>query len=91
MEFVSYSCQTIFLFMTDGVITKGMDDKDDLVNKISKMNQNIGATIFTYSFGADADKDITNAISCANNGIWTEVGNDVILLFTIKFIYNNKS
>lgn len=46
------------LFMTDGSISTGEDDKSKLLDKISNLNSGVNASIFTYSFGQDADTEI---------------------------------
>ena len=38
---------------------------------VDDLNANYNAALFTYSFGTEADTNITTALSCAHNGIFT--------------------
>lgn len=58
----------MFLFLTDGEITEGMDGSD-LLDYIKEQNtEEISATIFSYALGAEADLTMPKDISCQNNG-----------------------
>lgn len=57
--------------MTDGQITRGESSLSGITSLIKTKNSAFDATIFTYSFGDDADTEIVKAIACENSGIWT--------------------
>jgi len=60
-------CNRAVLFLTDGEDRSGME-----LSEVEDMND-IGATIFTYSFGNEADKTRPKQIACRNKGIWYHV------------------
>jgi len=63
----SSQCNRLMLFLTDGIDGSGLD-----VAEVEAMNKK-GYTIFTYSFGNDADKTLPKQIACENKGIWYHV------------------
>jgi hypothetical protein len=67
------NCNGMVLFLTDGV-----DDSGVQVSEITELNTK-NYTIFTYSFGAEAEAEKPKEIACANHGIWHSVpdGGDV--------------
>ncbi|KAL7486287.1 hypothetical protein ACHAW6_011887 [Cyclotella cf. meneghiniana] len=71
-------CNVAILFMTDGEITAGPGE-DEIISLANQRIQNIKTnfnqttTIFTYSFGQDADHRVTKRLACETNGIWTQV------------------
>jgi hypothetical protein len=83
------------LFMTDGEIgenpyntTKEEETKNviDLVKvRTTKLSEKV--TIFTYSLGGGADKNVTKNISCSTGGIWTPVEDCGNLVGTMSSYY----
>lgn len=71
------SCQTIFLFLTDGVPTIGIKEIDKLVALIESIeaNDKINAIFMAYAFGLDAEPKQLVPITCARGGI-TQYVND---------------
>ncbi|EGD72063.1 hypothetical protein PTSG_00082 [Salpingoeca rosetta] len=72
------NCHTAILFMTDGMITAGLegnafldfvdDEQDALEAAVGKR-----AVLFTFSFGTGADETIPKALACNHNGTWSPV------------------
>jgi len=63
----SSGCNKAILFLTDGADTSNFDP-----GELQALNT-MGASIFTYSFGASADRRLPKAIACQNSGIWYQV------------------
>ena len=72
------------LFLTDGE-----DTSDVAVEEIVKMNDKAQFTIFTYSFGQDADGEKPREIACQNRGIWYQVpdGGDIADVMAEYYAY----
>lgn len=74
----SSGCNAAILFLTDGVISTGPGPEEviTLVNRHTELlasKYDRKTTVFTYSLGYQADHDVTKAIACSTNGIWTPV------------------
>ena len=54
-EEASSDCKTAILHLTDGTITQGMNS-DGVSLLIDNLNAEIGAEIFTFALGPEADK-----------------------------------
>jgi hypothetical protein len=63
----SSNCNGMVLFLTDGIDRSDMD-----ANEVAQMNTR-NYTVFTYSFGSDADTAKPKQIACRNHGIWYHV------------------
>eukprot|EP00747_Dinoflagellata_sp_TGD_P136253 gnl/TRDRNA2_/TRDRNA2_175530_c5_seq9.p1 gnl/TRDRNA2_/TRDRNA2_175530_c5~~gnl/TRDRNA2_/TRDRNA2_175530_c5_seq9.p1 ORF type:complete len:337 (-),score=56.11 gnl/TRDRNA2_/TRDRNA2_175530_c5_seq9:67-1029(-) len=66
-------CLQIILFLTDGIDKSGF-----VADDLAALNLE-GVYIFTYTFGADADKVLPKELACRTNAIWSHVpdGGDV--------------
>lgn len=53
----SSECTTAILLLTDGEITEGLgfDDPSEISTLVQTLNADIGAQIFTFALGPDAD------------------------------------
>lgn len=53
----SSSCSTAILLLTDGEITEGLgvEDPSEIASLVESLNAEIGAEIFTFALGPDAD------------------------------------
>lgn len=53
----SSSCSTAILLLTDGEITEGLgvEDPSEISVLVENLNADIGAEIFTFALGPDAD------------------------------------
>jgi len=69
-EYGGLSCQTIFLFLTDGVPTNGETNIENLKNILNSLEAQykVNATLISYSFGSTATIDSLTALSCLRNG-----------------------
>ncbi|CAN0488733.1 unnamed protein product, partial [Ectocarpus sp. 12 AP-2014] len=56
-DVASSSCSTAILLLTDGEITEGLgvDDPSEISALVETLNADIGAEIFTFALGPDAD------------------------------------
>mmetsp|Transcript_23735 Transcript_23735/g.40561 ORF Transcript_23735/g.40561 Transcript_23735/m.40561 type:complete len:737 (-) Transcript_23735:568-2778(-) len=73
------ACNVAILFLTDGQITQGARE-DDVINLVNNRTHQFATNhkrkkpiVFTYSLGDSADHDVTKAIACNTNGVWTPV------------------
>ena len=71
-EMGNFACQTIILFLTDGVPTIGMTQADQLIDLINfyENQTNANMTVLSWGLGQDAQSDILLKISCARYGIY---------------------
>lgn len=53
----------------------------------SRNTNAVNATVFTYSFGSNADKDLSKDIACGHSGVWTHVADHGNLLGTMSSYY----
>ncbi|CAN0519236.1 unnamed protein product, partial [Ectocarpus sp. 8 AP-2014] len=65
-DVASSSCSTAILLLTDGEITEGLGvgDPSEISALVETLNADIGAEIFTFALGPDADGDTLKAIAC---------------------------
>jgi hypothetical protein len=59
--------------MSDGAITDGPGIGDLLDDLRIKNTPEIGARIFTYAFGSEADASAPKAIACAHKGVFASI------------------
>uniref|UniRef100_A0A6B2L1C9 VWFA domain-containing protein n=1 Tax=Arcella intermedia TaxID=1963864 RepID=A0A6B2L1C9_9EUKA len=83
----STGCETLILFLTDGVANLGAVD-DALLGEIATLNAGVDAKIFTYSLGAQAAVLLPKAIACANNGVWAQINDGGDLSSQMGNYYN---
>ncbi|XP_077986809.1 voltage-dependent calcium channel subunit alpha-2/delta-1-like [Glandiceps talaboti] len=71
------SCHKTILFLTDGEPTRGEQNAVKLSKVVQQMNTDSRgkkiATIFTYSIGPFAKKEITKQVACNADGVWTHI------------------
>jgi hypothetical protein len=82
----SSRCNRIMLFMSDGDVTQGLQGSA-LLTKLTELNQEYGAKIFTYQFGMDVAEDTMKRIACQHEGIWWEVPDGGDLAGTMAAYY----
>ncbi len=73
---MSTNCHRMILFMTDGSpqSSTGPQDSQEILDLIQARNTpTVDASIFTYSFGADAERELTRVIACQNNGVYQHI------------------
>jgi len=70
------TCHSVILFLTDGVITDGLNGDPFLKKVASKNGVDIQANIFTFSLGAQAAKVIPQSLACAHKGVWTPIADN---------------
>jgi hypothetical protein len=81
------NCQTTILFLTDGVPNEASTDPSKnqgfTANDIYTSVQNVisnNTSMFTFSFGNDADTAVTKRMACMGNGIWQPITSSSDLL-----------
>eukprot|EP01080_Neovahlkampfia_damariscottae_P009160 gene9160-1248_t len=63
------NCETAFLFMTDGVQSKGANP----MTLIEANKAKYDAKVFSYSFGSEADRIVPTQLACATDGLWKSI------------------
>jgi Mg-chelatase subunit ChlD len=80
-------CESVILFLTDGEITEGIENKETLLSLITELNAKHDANIFTYSLGKEADKTVTKYIACNMNGAFENIENSLDLQKAMNSYY----
>lgn len=67
----SIACQTILLFLTDGIPTAGETNSTKLVAILDELESEykINATLISYAYGSDANPNFLVDLSCSRNGL----------------------
>lgn len=60
-------CETVILFMTDGIAP----DPSDIIN--ANRDSDTPVSIFSYSFGEEADDTVPRKIACENDGLFFKI------------------
>jgi len=80
-------CENVILFLTDGEVTEGIENKETLLDLIKELNSKHDANIFTYSLGKEADKTVTKYIACNMNGLFENIENSLDLQKAMNSYY----
>jgi len=67
---LSYGCQNIILFFTDGYSNQSPDDPINVINTLKTTSNT--PRIFSYSIGDGADDEFNKNIACQYNGVFTK-------------------
>ncbi|CAM9915913.1 unnamed protein product [Ectocarpus sp. 12 AP-2014] len=88
-DVASSSCSTAILLLTDGEITEGLgvNDPSEISALVETLNADIGAEIFTFALGPDADGDTLKTIACGSGGIYQAVPDGGSLSTAMSFYY----
>lgn len=68
------NCHRAVLFLTDGEMTypEGLAPRE-VHDLVGRRNAQYNATLFTYSLGASAARDIPKDLACSTGGIWSAI------------------
>eukprot|EP00903_Cladosiphon_okamuranus_P021044 g19335.t2 len=85
----SAGCSTAILFLTDGEITQGLgfDNPSEISDLVQALNADIGAQIFTFALGPEADSETLSAIACGSGGIFQAIPDGGSLSTAMSFYY----
>ncbi|CAN0294046.1 unnamed protein product [Discosporangium mesarthrocarpum] len=85
-EEYSSSCNTAILLLTDGHITQGLA-AEFIPDLVQARNVDIGAEMFTFALGPEADQETTKTIACSTGGIYQAVADGGALATAMSFYY----
>ncbi|CAN0427083.1 unnamed protein product [Pylaiella littoralis] len=85
-EEASSNCQTAVVFLTDGDTNVGLTTEETIA-LIDERNADIGAQVFSFSLGTNADKVTSKQIACDTGGIYEHVDDGGDLSQAMAFFY----
>eukprot|EP00752_Nemacystus_decipiens_P003123 g2892.t1 len=85
----SSECSTAILLLTDGEITLGLgfEDPSEISDHVQALNADIGAQIFTFALGPEADSATLKTIACGSGGIFQAIPDGGSLSTAMSFYY----